>query len=236
MLAPATAGRKTGGANLMEARNSVGKCRVGVLSLLACGLSFVACNSSSDKDGKKGSDAGTLSDASNVGDASGGNLFGQAGGDSGAGVIGVDAACGSNVLSADGKPTNILIVLDKSGSMNDPLIGGGSDKWTAMRTALATALPEVQDDISFGLDLFPNDTTDAGIGICALPTVGVAPVVGVQAGAAAVTQILSAIDSTGPSGGTPTAGALARALDYFTNGAGAALTGPGQAFLSLGTG
>src|SRR5262249_55759339 len=43
--------------------------------------------------------------------------------------------------------------------------------------------------------------------------------------AAAVPKILSALDASSPAGGTPTAEALRRALDYFTKGEGATLKG-----------
>src|SRR6185369_9103602 len=59
---------------------------------------------------------------------------------------------------------------------------------------------------------------------CEMPT-GAAVVVPVQAGTKAAPLILAALDANPPEGGTPTAAALARALAYYTTGAGKTLKG-----------
>ena len=68
--------------------------------------------------------------------------------------------CGQGAVNAKPKPVNMLIVLDKSGSMNQE--SNGVQRWSAMKDALGTALREVQDNIAFGLEMypFPNLSTD----------------------------------------------------------------------------
>ncbi len=147
------------------------------------------------------------------------------------GDSGRDASCGNSTLSATPPEVNILLVIDESGSMTTKLEGTSGDKWAAMKSALGTALAGTASRISFGLELFPApadpkkpialDCTD---NCCEMPTVGDVTV-SVETGATAVPKIMSALDASAPGGGTPTAEALRRAVDYFTKGAGAKLGG-----------
>jgi hypothetical protein len=152
--------------------------------------------------------------------AGGGSGTGGGSGDTDAGVL--DArSCGTTRIMASSVPTNILLVIDKSGSMSDPL--GSTSRWSAMKAALADALDKVKGSISFGLEFFPNGQTPAQT--CDLPTGAAAIVIPIGPGTTTVPDITKAFDVTAPAGGTPTATALARAYDYFTTGAGQALTG-----------
>ncbi|HET9932411.1 MAG TPA: hypothetical protein VFQ35_17020, partial [Polyangiaceae bacterium] len=66
--------------------------------------------------------------------------------------------CGSSSVEATVKTVNMMLVIDKSGSMASGLDGtpeGMPSKWSGMQTALAQALAKVQDDINFGMVLFP---------------------------------------------------------------------------------
>jgi hypothetical protein len=132
-----------------------------------------------------------------------------------------DKSCGLSQVSATSVPVNILLVIDKSGSMKDPL--GGTSRWNAMKMALAAALDKVKGTIGFGLEFFPNsaDATQA----CELPAGDGAIVLPIGPGTTTVPAIVGAFDTNQPAGGTPTAAALARAYDYFTTGAGKSLTG-----------
>ena len=67
---------------------------------------------------------------------------------------------------------------------------------------------------------------------CSLAAGGAGVVVGVQPGQVSVDEINAALIQTGPGGGTPTAAALAAALDYFTTGAGSALSGDNYVLLA----
>jgi hypothetical protein len=136
--------------------------------------------------------------------------------------------CGGASLEAERRTVNMLLVIDKSGSMTDPI--GNEDKWTALKSALATSLGRVQDEMSFGLELFPYSLTetipvDNCTDCCVVPDGDAAVVVPVAPGGQALSDISQQLEDTSPGGGTPTAKALLGALAYFTTGAGAALQG-----------
>jgi hypothetical protein len=136
--------------------------------------------------------------------------------------------CTASSTSATLRTVNMLIVLDKSGSMGKPGLGSSTSKWDAMKTALGTALNKAKLTISFGLDLFPKaDVVAACTGdtCCSTPAVGEALNVPVGPGADTVPTILSTLAATTPGGGTPMAAALSRALDYYVSGDGFGLNG-----------
>jgi hypothetical protein len=138
-------------------------------------------------------------------------------------------SCGKSTISAKPRTVNVLLVIDKSGSMTDKPSGFSSSKWEALKTAMKAALGAVEADIAFGLVLFPyseNPAKPVDMGCvdncCATTS---APAVDVTVGTASVPKILGTLDATSPGGGTPTAAALKVALDYFQSGAGAKLEG-----------
>jgi hypothetical protein len=143
-------------------------------------------------------------------------------------LVGLDQ-CGITSVEAKLRTVNMLLVIDKSGSMTDPL--GDTDKWTAMKSALGTALGHVADQMNFGLVLFPYATfhtiplDGCDTDCCELPDGDAAVLVPVEPGGRATEEISYQLDGTSPGGGTPTAAALDAALAYFTSGDGAALEG-----------
>jgi hypothetical protein len=175
--------------------------------------------------GASGAAAGT-----GTGGASGSGASTGAGG----GVVYLDAgeeSCGATTAEADVKLVNVLLVIDKSGSMADVPAGFATDKWTAMKTAISAALDPVKGAISFGLELFPFDTTaripilGCGAACCAMPTGAAAINIPIESGTAAFPKILGAVASQDPGGATPMAAALKEVLAYFTTGAGSKLQG-----------
>lgn len=141
-------------------------------------------------------------------------------------------SCGAGSESSKPNPVNMLIVLDKSGSMDQQ--SNGQQRWSAMKSALQSALTGAQDKINFGLELYPTPAIAGGTidrlacgqaGNCCEMPADFNMNVPIGTGADAVNQIITELDATLPGGGTPTARALERALDYFTNGAGAQLEG-----------
>ena len=102
--------------------------------------------------------------------------------------------CGGEQLPlARGLPPDILILLDRSGSMADaPMNGGAASKWDACATSIKSVVMATQDQIHWGLGLFPTDT------FCAVDNIAV-PVE-----TQAYSAIAQAIDATGPNGTTPT--------------------------------
>jgi hypothetical protein len=141
--------------------------------------------------------------------------------------------CGSTAVGASVKIPNLLVVLDRSGSTSDTPTGFTTTIWDGLKTALGTALTATQDRAAFGLELFPYPIDpskpimqDCGMAgnCCEMPTDNNVNVP-VEAGVTATPKIIQALNMTGPGGGTPTAAALQRALNYYTSGAGAALSG-----------
>jgi hypothetical protein len=150
------------------------------------------------------------------GDITGGD---PAGGADGGGGGGVSDECQQvePVEVATGDPADLLLVVDKSGSMDDPL-ETGQDKWPVMRDALTTVVQQYESGIRFGLVLYPND--DA----CAAGSVR-AQLAMQNAG-----TITGQLDSTFPDGGTPTHTTLAAAGSYY-----AGVTSPGERYVLLAT-
>jgi hypothetical protein len=150
-------------------------------------------------------------------------VSGSDGGDMSSG--GADT-CGGTQLAAAPTAVNVLLVVDKSSSMQSTPTGFGDSKWNALRTALAAAIDATKGGVAFGLDFFPssNDPSMPLPTACSLPSGG-SPTVSVGSSSATSAAIKKALADNSPAGATPTAGALTRALEYFTKGAGSTLEG-----------
>ena len=199
-------------------------------------LVAIACGSSSGTSFVNGGGSAGLANAGGSSAASGGVSSSSAGsgglsinGPGDGGAAGATETCGGTKLAAAPIAVNVLLVVDKSLSMGDIPPGFGSAKWPAMQTALAAAVDATKGTVAFGLDFFPN-SADPKVA-CGLPATG-DPVVGVSATAANATAIKQALTNNAPAGATPTAAALTRALDYFSTGAGAKLTGENYVLLA----
>ncbi len=147
--------------------------------------------------------------------------------------------CGTSATQGRQIPVDILLVVDKSGSMNLQPPGYADRKWPSMRTALGTALQRLADFASFGLELFPrSDVTIDCQSVsqehcCAMGTQVDVPI---GPGSQTVPQIIAALDPpTGPGGRTPTAAALSLARDYFTTRPTGIEGSAAQAFVILAT-
>jgi hypothetical protein len=139
--------------------------------------------------------------------------------------------CGSSRLEAEPPIVNVLLVVDKSSSMSkDDEFPEG--RWATLGAALGTALDEAKDRVRFGLEFFPfaDDPMDTP-GTCQTPG-GSNVLVPVGAGTTTVPNIVDALETYAPAGGTPTADALAHALEYFTSGPGRTLAGRSYVLLA----
>jgi hypothetical protein len=132
--------------------------------------------------------------------------------------------CSTSELAAQYNSINMLIVLDKSGSMKDIASGESKTKWAGAIDALKAALDPTETLVSYGFMLYPYSTPVAATS-CELPDGAAAVNIPVAPASESVPAINDLMANTAPGGGTPTAAALAAAYDYYTKGAGVGLTG-----------
>ena len=110
-------------------------------------------------------------------------------------------------------PPDVLILLDRSGSMNDEVDGttcrngcGAVSKWTQMTGALNNFIQSATVPVNWGLMFFGTGQS----GSCTVATrADVAP------GAATAPMIATAIAGTGPATSTPTTAAVTAAAAYL---------------------
>jgi len=196
-------------------------------------LSLSACSGKPDVPSADGGGNSTGGGAQSIGGAGNqsfdfGNDAGQAGTGSAAGA----ANCGASKLTADPPIVNILLVIDKSSSMQDES-GFSKSKWLALRDGLTSALTQSKDRVSYGMSFFPfSSDPKATPSTCETPALS-APLIPIADGTVSVPQILKALDDYSPAGGTPTAAALTAAGDYLIHGPGKDL--PGKSYVLLAT-
>jgi len=146
----------------------------------------------------------------------------------------LDQSCGYSAVRADVRVVNMMLVVDKSKSMDQTPDGFEVNKWEALGTALQAALTNVADDINFGLTLYPDgamDSDDPNVA-CITGNDAAAVNIGIDSGALHLGNIIDKVADTTPSGGTPTANALNAAYDYFVNGEGKDLQGKNYVLLA----
>ena len=114
--------------------------------------------------------------------------------------VGGHCGCGGDQFLAEAVPPNLLIVLDKSGSMGNS--GGGMTKWQIAKDAINNLLTTYDGAIQFGLSLYPSDSS-CGTGNV---NVNVAPSMG--------TMITTTLNATSPSGSTPTGPTMNALVGY----------------------
>jgi hypothetical protein len=201
----------------------------------------LASGGSAGKGASSGGDTGSGASASTGGSnatgsgATGGSgviVFGGSGQAGQAGEGGAAPGCGATALHSSRPIVNMLLVVDKSSSMSitDEFPDG---RWKTLGDALGVALEQSESRISFGLEFFPfADDPTATPDTCQTPT-GMDVLVPVGAGTDTVPVIEKAFTTYAPAGGTPTADALAHALEYFEHGDGKNL--PGTTYVLLAT-
>ncbi len=102
----------------------------------------------------------------------------------------------------------LLLVVDRSGSMNEAAPGYGTTRWLGVKDALIRVTRTIEERVAFGLMLFPALGTVDG---CSAAVVDVEPAF---AAAAAIGERLDDFD-TEPLGATPTAASLLAARNYL---------------------
>jgi hypothetical protein len=141
-----------------------------------------------------------------------------------AGGAGAPGDCGATALEAAPPEVNVLLVVDKSSSMSatEEYPDG---RWKTLGDALESALREAEAKIWFGLELFPfADDPEETPATCQTPS-KMDVLIPIESGRSRVDDVVDALRSHDPAGGTPTADALGLALSYFEDGDGRELTG-----------
>lgn len=127
---------------------------------------------------------------------------------SGGGPAPDDVKCGFQNFMLERLPPEILIILDRSGSMTRAAVGAPGNLWMNVTAALDEVVRTTQTRVNWGLKLFPLPsacTVMDGVDVPIAP-MNHMKVVGSMAGAAA---------SNNPNGNTPTADAVRRGLAYL---------------------
>jgi hypothetical protein len=70
---------------------------------------------------------------------------------------GIDPQCGKQTfpIALTKSQPNILLVVDESGSMADPIAGSNQSKWDALKAAVNQLVTTVAPDVHWGLSIFP---------------------------------------------------------------------------------
>ncbi|HEY2900559.1 MAG TPA: VWA domain-containing protein [Polyangia bacterium] len=173
-------------------------------------LSTLGCSSSGIKSPGNG---GTGGNAGSGGTTGTGGAFVDDGGAADVAPFTDGETCGVQKFGLATVPPDLLIVLDKSGSMTDTPDGmmcdsgscGPMSKWAEITAAINQVVAATEASIRWGVEFFPDDES------CAVESVPAAPIAD-NNGAA----IAAAIAATGPEGGTPTRAAVMSGSAYLT--------------------
>jgi len=195
-----------------------------ISSLVGCGFNPGAPGETLTG-GAASSGTGTGTGAGGVtGNGTGIGLTSGSGGDVGMGTGGM--TCGQSSVPVMPEPPDILIIQDKSGSMDEDDNGtscnggcGATSKWTHLTTALSAVVQNTDMTVNWGLKYFSDSNPCSASGAPAIP---VAP----RSGAAVTTSIMG----TRPGGNTPTRDAITSGAAYL-----ATLTDTNPKFLLLAT-
>lgn len=148
------------------------------------------------------------------------------------GEAGEDDQCGGQEVRAAPVNVNLLFVIDRSESMTGLPEGFTRSKWLTTISALEESLDAIRGKLAVGLQFFPDPSESSADVGCGMPS-GDEIAIPIAAEEEHVDSIVEALGDATPGGSTPAAAALALALEYFTNGEGAALEGKRHVLLAL---
>jgi hypothetical protein len=207
------------------------------LAISALTLAFLplACGSASDSQvsggsGNNGSQAGganiTVAGGLDGGTAAPGTLKGGTVALTPAQVATItSAACTGWTTEGENLPAALELVIDTSGSMDDPAPGSKSSKWVVVRDALTQAIAGLPASVSLGALYFPNEnvknsTVAQDVTACVNTKALVPMAVLGAAGSAQRNTINQSLQAIKPASYTPTADAynyaLASGLEPYT--------------------
>ena len=136
---------------------------------------------------------------------------GTSGGPGAGGGGGTDRTCGIYQFNPTPKNADILLVLDRSESMEDPLVSDPTmDKWQILVPTLDSVVTATDSSVLWGMKSFPEGSVSS----CAAGSVTASvdqPIAAMNA-----TAVTGAINTTTPKGnGTPTGDAINAAVTYL---------------------
>lgn len=149
-----------------------------------------------------------------VGGTGGSGFVVQASGGADAGGVsaGGGTSCAQQSVPLDTVPPDILLIQDRSASMNDDsndqTCNGGcgvASKWAQVTTAIESVVTATQNSVNWGLFYFSNGTSTCGVNTN--PSVPVA--------SADAVQVVASLTAATPSGATPTAATINNAVAYM---------------------
>jgi hypothetical protein len=196
-----------------------------ISSVVGCGFNPGAPGESLPSGSAASSGNGTGNGAGGVtGNGTGIGLTSGGGGDVGPGTGGM--TCGTSMVPVMPLPPDVLIIQDKSASMNDDDNDSGckggcgaNSKWTQLTTALTTVVQNTQTNVNWGIKYFSDNNACSA---SKAPAVGIAAMNG--------GPITTSIMGTQPGGNTPTRDAITTGAAYL-----ATLTDTNPKFLLLAT-
>ncbi|MGC4065132.1 MAG: vWA domain-containing protein [Polyangiaceae bacterium] len=120
------------------------------------------------------------------------------------GANGGESSCGIESYDRESKPAQIILVLDRSGSMEDPPSGGSIPKWEMTLPPLRSVVTATDATIEWGLKLYPElDETKS----CAPESI--VPLIHVPIAPNNAATVVAKMDAASPKGdGTPTGDAV----------------------------
>ncbi|HEY2743275.1 MAG TPA: vWA domain-containing protein [Polyangia bacterium] len=105
--------------------------------------------------------------------------------------------CGAMQFALTRVEPNVMLVIDRSGSMGDPVTtGSATSKWTDLKNAVSSLVTGYDSQMRLGAAIFSSD------GNCGAANVDV------PLAAAAGQTVMTKLNAQGPNGNTPTAAAL----------------------------
>ncbi|MDP3276616.1 MAG: vWA domain-containing protein [Deltaproteobacteria bacterium] len=129
-------------------------------------------------------------------------------------MIDPDAACATQNSPTTRAPMNLLILLDRSGSMDGCATGGsgscgGRTKWAAAQQGIVSLLRALEDDARVGLMFFPASSNASSADGYRRPAAPIAPLRMNR------DTLIGQIMGARPTGNTPMACAMPGAIEYF---------------------
>jgi hypothetical protein len=168
---------------------------LGGLFVLSVGISGACSSKKTDSDQQGGGGSGPIFTDGDGPDFGGADAGGGDEDPFGNGCVGQTAG-------TEAVPAVLQLVVDTSGSMDDPAPGTRDTKWEVTRDALLDAVEQMPGNTSVGVVFYPDVDTNGGTCFDEDADIAIAPLE--RAGSAQRSRIRTAFQGQSPDGGTPT--------------------------------